>query len=104
MPVKAIPGASRELVERLGFLADRMSINLELPTADGLKALAPRHEKENIRAYASADKNSAEQAGDPGVPGAPRFVPAGQSTQMIMALPGDRLSDYPGSPVPLSEI
>ena len=33
--VKAIPGASRDLVERLGFLADRMSINLELPTADG---------------------------------------------------------------------
>ena len=37
--VKTIPGASPELVERLGFLADRMSINLELPTADGLARL-----------------------------------------------------------------
>ena len=39
--VKAIPGASPELVERLGFLADRMSINLELPTADGLSRVGP---------------------------------------------------------------
>ena len=39
--VKSIPGASRELVERMGFLADRMSINLELPTAEGLRNLAP---------------------------------------------------------------
>ena len=41
---KTIPGADSELVERDGFLADRMSINLELPTAEGLKNLAPgRH-------------------------------------------------------------
>ena len=46
--VKAIPGASRELVERLGFLADRMSVNLELPTADGLKALAPHKTRKKI--------------------------------------------------------
>ena len=39
--VKAIPGADPALVERVGFLADRMSVNLELPTADGLKKLAP---------------------------------------------------------------
>ena len=38
-------------MERLGFLADRMSVNLELPTADGLKALAPhKHAKKTIRA------------------------------------------------------
>ncbi len=42
--VKAIPGASQELILRTGFLADRMSVNLELPTAESLKALAPiRH-------------------------------------------------------------
>ena len=46
--VKAIPGASPELVERLGFLADRMSINLELPTADGLSRLAPGKTREKI--------------------------------------------------------
>ena len=39
--VKAIPGADPVLVEKTGFLADRMSINLELPTADSLKELAP---------------------------------------------------------------
>lgn len=46
--VKAIPGAAPELVERLGFLADRMSINLELPTADGLKNLAPGKTRDKI--------------------------------------------------------
>ena len=39
--VKAIPGASQELVRRVGFLTDRMSVNLELPTAEGLRMLAP---------------------------------------------------------------
>ena len=38
--VKAIPGASQELIQKAGFLADRMSVNLELPTAEGLKLLA----------------------------------------------------------------
>ena len=46
--VKTIPGASPELVERMGFLADRMSINLELPTAEGLKKLAPGKTREKI--------------------------------------------------------
>ena len=46
--VKSIPGASRELVERTGFLADRMSINLELPTAAGLRELAPGKTREKI--------------------------------------------------------
>ena len=43
--VKSIPSASRELVERMGFLADRMSINLELPTAEGLRNLAPERQE-----------------------------------------------------------
>ena len=46
--VKTIPGASPELVERMGFLADRMSVNLELPTAEGLKKLAPGKTREKI--------------------------------------------------------
>lgn len=45
---KAIPGASAHLIEELGLLADRMSINLELPTADGLKALAPHKNRKTI--------------------------------------------------------
>ena len=46
--IKAIPGASEELIERVGFLADRMSVNLELPTAEGLKRLAPGKTREKI--------------------------------------------------------
>ena len=46
--VKGIPGASSDLVEMVGYLADRMSINLELPTADGLRQLAPNKVRTNI--------------------------------------------------------
>lgn len=46
--VKAIPGASEELIEQAGFLADRMSVNLELPTAEGLRNLAPGKTREKI--------------------------------------------------------
>lgn len=46
--VKAIPGASPELIEQAGFLADRMSVNLELPTAEGLRTLAPGKTREKI--------------------------------------------------------
>lgn len=48
--VKAIPGADALLVERIGFLADRMSVNLELPTAEGLRTLAPGKTREKILA------------------------------------------------------
>ena len=46
--VKGIPGADAFLIEKVGFLADRMSMNLELPTTEGLKALAPSKKEENI--------------------------------------------------------
>ena len=46
--VKAIPGCDPELVERLGYLTDRMSVNLELPTADGLSTLAPHKNRRSI--------------------------------------------------------
>lgn len=46
--VKGIPGASPDLVELVGYLADRMSVNLELPTADGLRSLAPNKVRQNI--------------------------------------------------------
>ena len=46
--VKAIPGADPLLIEKTGFLADRMSINLELPTADSLKKLAPCKSRNTI--------------------------------------------------------
>ncbi len=46
--VKGIPGADPELIRRLGYLADRMSVNLELPTADSLRALAPHKNRPSI--------------------------------------------------------
>ena len=48
--VKAIPGADPEIIRRLGLLADRMSVNLELPTAEGLQRLAPNKHRKNILA------------------------------------------------------
>ena len=46
--LKAIPGASPELIAQAGYLADRMSVNLELPTAESLKTLAPNKHRKNI--------------------------------------------------------
>lgn len=46
--VKAIPGASKDLIASMGYLADRMSVNLELPTTEGLKELAPHKKPENL--------------------------------------------------------
>ena len=46
--LKAIPGAAPELIARAGYLADRMSVNLELPTADGLRKLAPHKSRQTM--------------------------------------------------------
>ena len=121
--VKAIPGADPMLIERLGMLADRMSVNLELPTADGLKTLAPHKSRKNILTpmrqlqrgihasqlalgiqepshgllseNAPVKTNLSHGTGVLSASGyqppqrslqrqQPRFVPAGQSTQMII--------------------
>ena len=84
--VKAIPGADPLLIEKTGFLADRMSINLELPTSDSLRKLAPCKSRNTIlkpmrlvQNGISENKNKVALYRH-----APRFVPAGQSTQMII--------------------
>lgn len=84
--VKAIPGASQELIQKTGFLADRMSVNLELPTADSLKLLAPHKTRKNILTPMRLVQNrAAENRQEIQLyRNAPRFVPAGQSTQMII--------------------
>lgn len=84
--VKAIPGADPVLVEKTGFLADRMSINLELPTADGLKKLAPFKSRNTILKPMRQIQNgiTASQQELMVYRKAPAFVPAGQSTQMII--------------------
>ena len=84
--VKAIPGASQEVIQRTGFLADRMSINLELATAESLRILAPHKTRKNILTPMRLIQNiSTENKQEIQIyRNAPRFVPAGQSTQMII--------------------
>ncbi len=84
--VKAIPGASEELIQRAGFLADRMSVNLELATAEELRTLAPHKTRDKILKPMRLVQNGRSQnAYELKVyHHAPSFVPAGQSTQMIV--------------------
>lgn len=89
--VKAIPGASKELIEKTGFLVDRMSANLELPTAEGLKNLAPSKSRTSIlKPMRQIQLGITENKHDLIVyRNAPQFVPAGQSTQMIVGATPD---------------
>lgn len=92
--VKAIPGASQELIQMTGFLADRMSVNLELPTAESLRKLAPQKSRKNILGPMRLVQNKREENKQEIAvyKHAPRFVPAGQSTQMIIGATPE--SDY----------
>lgn len=92
--VKAIPGASQEIIYRTGLLADRMSVNLELPTAEGLRELAPHKHRKNILAPMRLVQNGIAQNKNELIKykNAPSFVPAGQSTQMIIGATPE--SDY----------
>ena len=92
--VKAIPGADPLIIQRLGLLADRMSVNLELPTAEGLQRLAPNKHRKNILAPMRQIQQGITQNKDELVAykHAPDFVPAGQSTQMIVGATPE--SDY----------
>lgn len=86
--IKAIPGASQEVLDEAGLLADRLSINMELPGDNGLKLLAPDKKMADITApmghikekilESKADKFSRKS-----------FAPAGQSTQLIVGATGD---------------
>ena len=117
--VKGIPGASPELIERMGYLADRMSVNIELPSQESLSILAPGKTKEGIlapmaylaqgiaanrdgrrtrrssltgRAGTGADLARRERTEIERSEGGARFVPAGQSTQLIVGATPE--SDY----------
>jgi len=84
--VKAIPGADGELIRLTGFLADRMSVNLELPTAEGLQNLAPNKHRKTILTPMRQIQNGIIENKDELVVyrNAPAFVAGGQSTQMIV--------------------
>ena len=84
--VKAIPGADQRLIRMTGFLADRMSVNMELPTAESMRLLAPHKSRKNILAPMRfvQEKMKENHHEITLYKNAPRFVPAGQSTQMII--------------------
>jgi putative DNA modification/repair radical SAM protein len=83
---KAIPGANEALLTRLGMLADRMSVNIEMPSARSLQLLAPDKSRESVlNPMAFIRERKRENKQELAVcRKAPRFVPAGQSTQMIV--------------------
>lgn len=92
--IKAIPGADPLLIQRAGYLADRMSVNLEMATAEGLRAIAPnKHRKNILKPMRQIQNGIAENKNELTLyKHAPRFCEAGQSTQMVIgALPE---SDY----------
>lgn len=84
--LKTIPDADPELIHKAGLFADRVSINVELPTEAGLNRLAPEKDSRRIEGAMGGMKGSIEEARDGGkrFRSAPRFAPAGQSTQMIV--------------------
>jgi putative DNA modification/repair radical SAM protein len=92
--VKAIPNADVELIIKAGYLADRMSMNIELPSEESLKLLAPQKNMKNLlqpmnqigkQIICVNEEKSKYKI-------APKFVPAGQSTQMMVGASND--SDY----------
>lgn len=92
--LKVLPGASPELVRRAGLLADRISVNIELPSSESLRRLAPDKHREGILApmkrigtAIEANRDERRQSRR-----APSFAPAGQSTQMIIGASPE--SDY----------
>lgn len=84
--LKTIPGASAELLHEAGLYADRMSINLEIPTDSGLKLLAPEKSHAEVsQGLGIVQQKRTELASTQKIlRSTPRFVPAGQSTQMVV--------------------
>lgn len=84
--LKTIPGASDELITEAGLYADRMSINLEMPTETGLKLLAPEKNHKDVIKPLDFVKNQIIQFKEEKklIKSVPKFVPAGQSTQMVI--------------------
>lgn len=84
--LKTIPGASDELIKEAGLYADRMSINLEMPTERGLKLLAPEKTHQEVIKPLDFVNNQIIQFKEEKklIKSVPKFVPAGQSTQMVV--------------------
>lgn len=93
--MKSIPGASQELVNEAGLYADRMSVNLEIPTEQNLRLLAPEKDHASVfqpmRYIQQGMLQSIEDRKR--IRSTPRFVPAGQSTQMIVGATNENDKD-----------
>lgn len=83
--MKAIPGADKDLINKVGLLVDRMSINIELPSEESLKLLAPDKDKKKILSPMKfISSNIKENKEDRKYKFSKKFVPGGQSTQLIV--------------------
>ncbi|HEU4985682.1 MAG TPA: putative DNA modification/repair radical SAM protein [Rhizobiaceae bacterium] len=91
--LKTLPECAPELIESAGLYADRLSINVELPTDEGVKRLAPEKRPETIRVSMARLRGKIEEKSEPAIRTGkrPRFAPGGQSTQMIIG--ADATSD-----------
>ncbi|QFT92804.1 Radical SAM superfamily protein [Roseovarius sp. THAF9] len=88
--LKTIPEASQELIDEAGRYADRLSVNIELPKDDSTRTLAPQKRPETIRAAMASVRLKQQASKERSHTGkrAPKFAPAGQSTQMIVGADG----------------
>jgi putative DNA modification/repair radical SAM protein len=89
--MKSIPGASEQLIREAGLYADRLSVNIEIPTEENLKMLAPEKDfKSVLQPMGAIHKGILENKEDrKKYKKAPRFAPAGQSTQVIIGATPD---------------
>ncbi|MGB7785726.1 MAG: putative DNA modification/repair radical SAM protein [Salinimicrobium sp.] len=89
--LKSIPGASDELMREAGLYADRLSVNIEIPTRSGLKLLAPDKKHEDFLKPMKKVKNEIIQYKQESklIKSTPKYAPAGQSTQMIVGASGE---------------
>lgn len=88
--LKTIPDASAALIEEAGLYADRLSINIELPTDAGISRITPEKDGDRIRSDMGVLRSAIEDGHDAmrRYPSAPAFAPGGQSTQMIVGADG----------------
>lgn len=89
--LKTIPGASDDLLNEAGLYADRLSVNLEIPTETGLKLLAPEKNRKDMDVPMDYLKNQIIRTKEEKkiFRSTPKFAPAGQSTQMIIGASGE---------------
>ncbi len=93
--LKSIPGASDELMYEAGLYADRLSVNIEVPTISGLKLLAPDKKHEDFTKPMLKVKNEIARYRNERkiIRSTPKYAPAGQSTQMIVGASGETDKD-----------